>query len=93
MTPITEKVATYVYDNSVKYGIYNVIASYKDLNDYNDRKVDYYEVYDDSGLCVDDDSPFYDFPTWNEIYNNYWLPSVREAEKEHTRDLKNAINQ
>ena len=87
----TEQVASYIYDKSVPYGIYNVFACYNSIEDYDNRKVDFYDVYDDSGLCVNEGEPFYEFPSWQDIYNYYYLPSIREASKDHPRDLKWAI--
>lgn len=87
----SEQVASYIYDRSVPYGIYNVFACYKSLDDYDDRKVDFYDVYDDSGLCVNEGEPFFDMPSWNLIYELYYLPSIREATQDHPRDLKKAI--
>lgn len=87
----SEQAASYIYDRSVPYGIYNVFACYNSLDDYDDRKVDFYDVYDDSGLCVNEGEPFYKFPTWQQIYDYYYLPSIREASQNHPRDLKRAI--
>jgi len=39
---------------------------------------------------MSEDNPFYTFPTWNEIYEYYWLPTVREASQTLSRDLKRA---
>jgi len=86
-----EQVASYIYDNAVPYGIYNIFACYDNMEDYDNRKVSFYDVYDSSGLCVNEGEPFYDFPSWDDIYTDYWLPSVREASKDHFRDLKWAI--
>lgn len=85
---MTEQVASYIYDNSVLYGIYNVFACYDNMEDYDNRKVDFYDIYDNSGLCVNEGEPFYEFPSWNDIYHYYYLPSIREAAQNHTRDLK-----
>jgi len=87
----TEQVASYFYDKNDSYGIYNVFACYNSLEDYDNRKVDFYDVYDDSGLCVNEGEPFFDMPSWNLIYELYYLPSIREAKKDHPRDLKWAI--
>ena len=84
----TEQVASYFYDKNSSYGIYNVFAIYNSLADYDNRNVDFYDVYDDSGLCVNEGEPFYEFPTWQQIYDFYYLPSIREAEANHNRDLK-----
>lgn len=85
---MTEQVASYIYDNAVPYGTYNVFACYDSMEDFDNRKVSFYDVYDNSGLCVNEGDPFYDFPSWDEVYIDYWLPSVREASQDHSRDLK-----
>jgi hypothetical protein len=90
MTTMTEQVASYIYDQSVPYGTYNVFACYESLEDYDNRNVDYYDIYDKSGLCVNEGEPFYEFPSWQQIYDFYYLPSIREATKDHPRDLKRA---
>ena len=89
---MNELVATYVYDPGVNYGSYRVYACYDSLEDYDNRKVDFYDVYDINGICVNEGEPFYNFPSWNEIYEYYWLPTVREAKKEHKRDIKAAVD-
>ena len=88
---MTEHVSSYFYDKSAEYGIYNVFACYDSMDDYDNRKVSFYDVYDDSGLCVNEGEPFFDMPSWNLIYELYYLPSIREASKDHPRDLKWAI--
>ena len=88
---MTEQVASYIYDKNISYGIYNVFACYNSLEDYDNRKVDFYDIYDNSGLCANEGEPFYEFPSWDEIYIDYYLPSIREASKDHPRDLKWAI--
>ena len=90
---MTEQVASYIYDKNVSYGIYNVFACYDSLEDYDIRKVSFYDVwraawYDSPPLCVNEGEPFYDFPSWQEIFDNYYMPSITEAEKDSVRDLK-----
>jgi len=85
---MNELVATYVYDKSVSYGSYDIYACYDSIRDYDKRNVSFYDVYDYSGLCVNEGDPFYEMPTWKDIYEYYWLPSIREASKDHNRDLK-----
>lgn len=84
----TEKVASYIYEPDVDYGVYNIYACYDNMYDYDKRKVSFYDVYDNSGLCVNEGEPFYEFPTWQQIYDCYYLPTIREAERTHQRDLK-----
>jgi len=85
---MTESVASYIYEPNVDYGIYTVFACYDNMEDYDKRNVAFYDVYDNSGLCVNEGEPFYEFPTWQQIYEFYYLPSIREASQDHPRDLK-----
>lgn len=85
---MTEQVASYIYDKTIPYGTYNVFACYDSMQDYANRIVDFYDVYDESGLCVNEGEPFYDFPSWKEVFDHYYIPSITEAEKDSTRDLK-----
>ena len=85
---MTEQVATYIYDRTVPYGIYNVFACYDSMKDYDERKVDFYDVYEDSGLCVNEGEPYYTMPSWDDVYQHYYLPSIQEAKQDHPRDLK-----
>lgn len=89
----SEQVASYIYDNTVPYGIYNVFACYDSMDDYDKRKVSFYDVYDNSGVCVNEGEPVYEFPSWQNIYDYYYLPSIREASQDHPRDLKFMENQ
>jgi hypothetical protein len=85
---MTESVASYIYEPNVDYGIYNVFACYDSVEDYDKRNVSFYDIYDNSGLCVNEGEPFYEFPTWKQIYEFYYLPSIIEADQNHPRDLK-----
>ena len=88
---MNETVAVYTYEPTVEYGVYTVVACYDSMKDYDDRKVAFYDIYDQSGLCVNEGDPFYEFPSWQQIYEFYYLPSIVEASKDHPRDLKWAI--
>ena len=88
---MNELVAKYVYDNYVGYGFYKVFACYDSMEDYDSRKVSFYDVYDSDGNCVNEGEPFYEMPSWKEIYEYYWLPLIREG-KDSLRDLKNDIS-
>lgn len=85
---MTESVASYIYEPNMDYGIYNVFACYDSMEDYDKRNVAFYDIYDNSGLCVNEGEPFYEFPSWKDVYEYYYLPTVREASKDNTRDLK-----
>ena len=84
---MNELVAKYVYDSSVKYGYYNVYACYDSIEDFDSRKVSFYDLYDCDGNCVNEGEPFYTFPSWQEVYEYYWLPYIREG-KDDLRDCK-----
>lgn len=85
---MTEHIASFIYDPSVPYGTYNVYACYDSMEDYDNRKVAFYDLYDNSGLCVNEGDPLYECPSWQDVYDWYYLPSITESEKDHTRDLK-----
>jgi len=87
---MNELVAKYVYDQSISFGYYNVYACYDSVEDFDKRNVVFYDVYDSEGNCMNDGDPFYSFPSRNEIYDIYWLPTVREASQTLSRDLKEA---
>jgi len=89
---MTEWIAKYIYDSSISFGYYNVYACYDSVEDYDQRKVSFYDIYDSEGNCMNEGDPFYSFPSWDEIYNIYWLPTVREASQTLSRDLQKATN-
>ena len=60
-----ELIATY-YINHAEYDVY---ALYKCWDDYDNKKVAYYEVYDSDKNCLNNGNTYYDFPTYNNIYN------------------------
>jgi hypothetical protein len=93
MTTMTEQVASYIYDHNISFGTYNIFACYDSLEDYDERKVSFYDIYEKDGFCVNEGDPHYTFPSWQEIYELYWLPSVREASQTFSRDLKKATNE
>jgi hypothetical protein len=66
---MNEKVATYVMDD-VQYDIY---ACYDSWHDMDIRNVSFYDVYNQkTGECVNEGDPFYEFPTWDDIFSNYY---------------------
>lgn len=70
---VNELVATYIMDD-IKYDIYACYDSYRDMDL---RNVSFYDVYNDkTGECVNEGDPFYNFPTWNEIFDNYYKQTV-----------------
>lgn len=90
---ITEQVASYIYDKNVSYGIYNVFACYNSLEDYDNRKVDFYDIYDNNGCCMSEGEPFYDMPDWGDVFDWFYAPAINETSKGNPRDLKWAIKE
>ena len=67
-----EHVATYIYDHSA----YDVYAVYDTIADRDSRDVSFYDVYDKNGNCVNEGEPFYEFPTWREVFDSYYMERV-----------------
>ena len=88
---ITEKVASYFYDKSVSYGTYDIFAYYNSVENYENRKVDFYDVYDNDGLCLNEGLPFYEFPSWYIVYEAYYLTALKKESLQNKRDLRRAI--
>lgn len=62
-----EHVASYYYDsNDAGEQVFDIYVCYDNVRD-----VQFYNVYNKSGDCINEEDPFYDFPSWNEIYDNY----------------------
>lgn len=70
---MNERVATYIMDD-VEYDIYACYDSYRDMDL---RNVSFYDVYNTkTGQCINEGDPFYTFPTWDEIFDNYYKVTV-----------------
>jgi hypothetical protein len=70
---MNERVAIYIIDD-IQYSVY---ACYDSLRDMDNRKVAFYDVYNDrTGICVNECDPFYEFPTWQDIFDNYYSTTV-----------------
>ena len=68
---MNERIAIYIMDD-VEYSIY---ACYDSWEDMDNRKVSFYDVYNDkTGECVNEGNPFYSMPTWNVIFHTYYSP-------------------
>lgn len=66
---MNELVATYIMDD-VSYDVY---AYYDSMRDMDSRDISFYDVYNNlTGECVNEGDPFYDFPTWQEVFDNYY---------------------
>lgn len=71
-----EHIATYIYDPFLDYGVYDIYAVYDSIRDRDNRNVSYYDVYDKKGQCVNEGDPFYQMPTWQEVFDNYYMTQV-----------------
>ena len=70
---MNEHVATYYYDsNDSGQQVFDIYACYDNMEQYDIRDVQFYDLYDKSGNCVNEGDPFYEFPTWQEVFNNYY---------------------
>ena len=70
MKTMVEQVATYYYSPEVSF---NIFACYDSLESYDNRKVDFYDVYTKAGECINEGDPYLEFPSWDDIYNNYYV--------------------
>lgn len=71
-----EHIATYIYDERLDYGVYEIYAVYDSMTDRDNRNVSCYDIYDKSGDCVSEDDPWYEIPTWQEVFDTYYLQHV-----------------
>lgn len=70
----TEHIATYYYDsNATGEETYEIMAVYDNIQDYDERKPSYYEVYDKGGTCLNEGYPLYDMPDYMKVYEKYML--------------------
>ena len=66
---MNERVATYIMDD-VQYDVYACYDSHRAMDE---RNVSFYDVYNSkTGACVNEGDPFYEFPTWQEVFDNYY---------------------
>jgi hypothetical protein len=68
-----EHIATYIYDPRLDYGVYEVYAVYECQGDRDRRNAAWYDIYDKGGACVNEDHPWYEMPTWQQIFDNYYM--------------------
>lgn len=71
-----EHIATYIYDERLDYGVYEVYAIYDSWKDRDNRNVAWYDIFDKNGVCVNEGDPFYQLPTWQEIFDQYYMTNV-----------------
>jgi hypothetical protein len=68
-----EHVATYIYDPFLDYGVYDIYAVYDSRSERNRRNVSYYNVHDKKGRLVNEGEPLYQMPTWQEVFDKYYI--------------------
>ena len=75
-----EVVATYYYDHHTTKSdsLFEVVACYDSLEDYDKRNVSFYDVYDKAGQCVNEGDPLYSFPTWDFVRIHYRNETINE---------------
>ena len=71
-----EHVATYIYDRRLEYGVYEVHAVYDTVNDKYKRNASSYLLYDKGGKCVNEGNPYYQIPTWQDIFDTHYIEKV-----------------
>lgn len=68
---MNERIAIYIMDDTE----YSVYACYDSVEDMDHRKVSFYDVHNNkTGECVNEGDPFYEFPTWHDVFDNYYNP-------------------
>jgi hypothetical protein len=71
-----EHVATYIYDPRLDYGVYEIYAIYDTVGDRDNRNVSWYDIYDKNGVCVNEGHPWYEMPTWQQVFDNHYMLEV-----------------
>jgi hypothetical protein len=46
------------------------------MTDRDNRNVSCYDIYDKIGDCLNEDDPWYEIPTWQEVFDTYYLEHV-----------------
>lgn len=74
----TEVVATYYYDHHTTKAdsLFEIVACYDSWHDYDNRNVSHYDIFDKTGICVNEGDPMYDFPTWDFV-NKYYRSTTK----------------
>jgi hypothetical protein len=69
---MNEHLASYYYDsNDSGQQVFDIYACYDNVDQYDIRDVQFYDVYNKDGVCVNEGNPFYEFPSWCDIYKLY----------------------
>ena len=63
-----ETVAKYFYGDGKWVSVY---ACYSGLESYDQRKPDFWDVYDQNGVCLNEGDPFDAMPTWGDVLDSY----------------------
>jgi hypothetical protein len=83
MNPLEEHIATYIYDLNDPDGVYEVYAIYDTLKDMDDRTPSFYDLFNKEGICVNEGNPYYNVPSWEYVYNKYYIPSTKASGDDH----------
>ena len=71
-----ELLATYYYDhNDIAediYTVFEVVAYYDSVEDYDSRTVSYYDVFDKAGNCMNEGEPLTAMPTWDFVRSYFY---------------------
>jgi hypothetical protein len=57
-----------------------------DKRNYDSYKVDFYDVYDENGNCLNEGDPFYNFPSWLEMV--YYLKDMEQCFKNQNSETE-----
>lgn len=61
----SELITTY-HINSVSYYLW---AYYDSIEDYDNHKPSFYDLFDEDGYCLNEGDPYYKFPSYDEVSN------------------------
>jgi hypothetical protein len=72
---MNEQVATYYYGKNRV----SIFACYDSKQDFADGNVSFYDIYNETGTCLNEGDPYEDFPTHSEIGEILQMQSSFEA--------------
>lgn len=69
-----ELLATYYYEGAIEMDntVFEVVAYYDSMEDYDNRTVSYYDVFDKAGNCVNEGEPLTAMPTWDFVRSYFY---------------------
>lgn len=69
MSDLSELVAAYYFGGVDRVQVYAIYAS---AGDYETRTVDWYDCYDENGVCLNEGAPWWSLPTWHDCFHMYY---------------------